>query len=245
MGELVHLTSVHSFQDVRVFHKECVSLKAAGFDVSLVAPAESDQMLKGINIVAIPKHNSRLRRFFSGSRDIYGKALSGNACIFHFHDPELIPVGMLLALKGEKVIYDVHEDVPKQILGKSWIVPWLRHPVSWSVALLEWLGTRLLFSAVVAATPTIASRFPRSKTALVQNFPIIDELVSDSPLPYDARPNNIVYVGGITRIRGVLENIKAFEHVQHDDCRFVMAGSFSDSCFEKECRALDGWGYVD
>jgi len=36
-----------------------------------------------------------------GSLQAYKKAVATKVTIFHFHDPEFIPVGILLALKGE------------------------------------------------------------------------------------------------------------------------------------------------
>ena len=46
-------------------------------------------------------------------------ALKTNSKIYHFHDPELIPYAILLRLFGKKVIYDVHEDLPEDIVKKE------------------------------------------------------------------------------------------------------------------------------
>ena len=35
-----HVTSVHPADDIRILHKECVSLSNAGYEVYLVAPEE-------------------------------------------------------------------------------------------------------------------------------------------------------------------------------------------------------------
>ena len=52
---------------------------------------------------------------------IFFWALQERADIYHFHDPELMGVGLALRLCGKKVVYDVHEDVPLQIMNKTWI----------------------------------------------------------------------------------------------------------------------------
>lgn len=240
-----HLSSVHPRGDTRIFHKECKSLARAGYDVSLIVKSEKDEVLDGVKIIAIREENGRLGRMTRAVRAVYQKALERDADIYHFHDPELIPVGILLRLRGKKVIYDVHEDVPRQILSKPWIAPWLRYPVACGSALAEWVGSRFFFSRVVAATPLIAQRFPKRKTKTVQNFPILKELVRPNPTGYSQRPENVVYIGGISRIRGALEHIKAFESVRSKNCRFVMAGSFESGELEEECKALKGWARVD
>ena len=56
----------------------------------------------------------------------FREAGSVNGVAYHFHDPELMLVGFALKLRGKRVFYDVHEDVPRQILDKRWVTPWLR-----------------------------------------------------------------------------------------------------------------------
>ena len=170
--------------------------------------------------------------------------------VAHFHDPELIPVGILLKLSGIQVIYDVHEDVPRQVLGKHWISPWLRRPVAALVEGVEWVAARV-FDGVVTATPTISARFPSTKTVTVQNFPILGELVLPAPKPFSQRPPHVAYVGGITAARGAVEMVQALERVTNDQVRLQLGGTFTPVGLEQEARALPGWmrvvphGWVD
>ena len=243
--KVCHLTSVHMPQDSRIFHKECRSLVNAGYDVTLVVKSKHDEVLNGIKIVKIREENSRIKRMFYTTWLVYQKAIIVNADIYHFHDPELILIGILLRFRGKKVIYDIHEDLPRQILNKPWITSWLRYPFSWLASLAEWISSRIFFTSIVAATPKIAARFPREKTITVQNFPILQELVFDNQTSYSERPDHIVYIGGISKIRGAVENISAFEYVKHKDCHLILAGEFENRQLEEECRKLNGWLKVD
>ena len=164
--------------------------------------------------------------------------------VAHFHDPELVLVGALLKLSGIKVIYDVHEDVPRQILGKSWIPLWARRPVAAIVERIEWIAAHI-FDGVVAATPTISARFPAEKTITVQNFPILDELRVPKAIPFSKRQPSVVYVGGITAARGALEMVQALELVPEDrDVRLLLGGRFMSDELEKKMCALSGWSRV-
>jgi hypothetical protein len=77
--------------------------------------------------------------------------LRRNGTVYHFHDPELIPAGLALRLLGKRVIYDAHEDLPRDILFKNWIPRRLRGPVSRLAAALEWIAGHAL-SGIVATT---------------------------------------------------------------------------------------------
>ena len=244
--KIAHLTTVHQPFDIRIFYKECVSLKSAGYDVCLIAKGTVEQQIKGIKIIPLATQTSRLKRFFISAKDSYLEAKKSKAIIIHFHDPELIPVGILLSLHGRKVIYDVHEDLPRQILSKQWVHPLIRHPVSWGAELVEWLATRQFFSGIVPATSKIAARFPSSKVALVQNFPIVDELIKHNEIPWLMRKRQIAYIGGIDLTRGVLENINALAQLPSSlNVRMTLAGPFSSAALEQQCKTQLGWDQVD
>lgn len=243
--KIAHLTSLHPAYDIRIFHKQCMSLRKAGYEVTLVVKSEQDMEIDGIKISSIPEYKNRLKRFIISSWGVYKKAIKSKARVCHFHDPELIPIGILLILRGKKVIYDVHEDLPRQILSKDWIHPWLRYPVSWGAALAEWVGSRFFFSGVIPATPTIEKRFPQNKTVLVRNYPIEKEFKGRTETGWTHRMDQVIYVGGIDKTRGVIENIKAIELLGDEKVRMILAGPFSSKSLEEECKALDGWQYVD
>jgi glycosyltransferase involved in cell wall biosynthesis len=240
------MTSVHSSCDTRIFYKQCRTLVEAGYEVVLIAQHHTDETCEGVHIKAVSPPRNRLERMFRTTLAVLTKALrEGRDTVYHLHDPELIPVGILLRLLGRKVVYDVHEDVPKQVLGKGWIPYCLRGIVGRGVDLVERMGAGL-FSGISAATPVIASRFPPNKTVLVQNSPILGELVISQPVPYLERPPWLAYVGGITTKRGIREMISALERLPADlGARLRMAGRFMPGNLEHEVGVMPGWKCVD
>src|SRR5215831_18384188 len=124
---VVHLTSVHRAFDTRIFHKECKSLAMAGYDVTLIAPhAGGDSTEDGVKLKAVLPPGDRRERIMSTVPNVYRAAVREDAEIYHFHDPELMPVAGLLKLRGKKVVYDVHEDYAGTMRGKKWLPPFFR-----------------------------------------------------------------------------------------------------------------------
>lgn len=242
---IVHLTTVHPSFDTRIFHKEAKTLVRAGHDVTLIAQHEKDEVVDGVKIIALPKPRNRVARMLCLTWRTFRLARKERAAIYHFHDPELIPVGFFLKLQGRRVIYDVHEDVSKQILSKEWILKSLRRLVAGAVRLAERLAA-WAFDGIVAATPAIARCFPAGKTVIVQNFPLLNELVVPDTIPYQNRPAKIIYVGGITAIRGIREMVQAMSLVPETlNARLILVGAFSPPSFEAEVRTLPGWERVE
>src|SRR5215510_360102 len=138
------LTSAHAPFDMRIFQKEAITLAETGYEVHLVVPSREDGVVQGVRIHGVAPDNGRRSRMTRTALDVYRRGKSLGADIYHFHDPELIPFGVLLKLRGRRVIYDAHEDLPRDIQDKPWISPWLRRPVALMAGGFERLAARLL-----------------------------------------------------------------------------------------------------
>lgn len=238
------LTSVHHPFDTRIFHKEATSLAKAGYDVILIAQHDKEETVDGIRIVPLSKPKNRLERMTRTVWQTYRKALKIDADIYHFHDPELMPVGLLLKQHGKRVIYDVHEDYSEAILYKEWLPPQIRKIVAMLSDRFE-KAMASCFSGVITVTNRIGQRFGSNNkhVVVVQNFPILDKIFdSASMLPWNDRENVAVFVGGISLIRGIREMVEALELIPHKvTIQLLLVGYFSSESLKKELQCMLGW----
>jgi len=240
--KICHISTVHPAFDVRIFHKECKTLLNAGYDVSLIVQHDKDEIIEGIKIIPLPKPKNRLNRMLFLPFKAYKLALKQKAEIYHFHDPELIFIGLLLKLKRKKVIYDVHEDVPRQILNKQYLKKHILYIISYLFEKFENLFARR-FDFLIAATPYIRDKFLKinKNCCDINNYPLLNELYS--VILWENKRDEICYVGGITKIRGIKEIIKAMDLTK--DVRLNLAGAFSEKDVELEVKSYKGWEKVN
>ncbi len=247
-GSVVHLSSVHHISDTRVFYKECSSLAAAGYDVTLIINTDNgDEVRNGVRIRSLSKSTGgRFARMMRRPIEVFRMARQEDAQIYHFHDPELIPVGVALKVIGKRVVYDAHEHVAKQILSKGWLPRLLRRPLSLGYRALEWLCVNFVFDAVVVADPTQIPLYPEQKVVVVENFPLLSEIVSAPTRPYDERSNRVTYIGAITELRGAREMVEAIRLVNLSmDATLSLGGRFSPPNFQENLEGAAGWEFVD
>ena len=240
--KVCHLTSVHPHTDTRIFIKECQSLAKVGYEVHLVAPGAPDSFVDGVNIHGVKKETgSRLKRMTKTVNRVYEKGLEIDADVYHFHDPELIPVGLKLKKRGKKVIYDVHEDVPRQILSKHWLPSILRKPISFIFEKYENYAAKK-FDAIITATPFINNRFKSlgCNAVNVNNYPIIDELYTPTT-DWSKKKRAVCYVGGIAKIRGINEMV---ESIDKTDAVLLLGGAFSNPTDKENVQKKKGWSKV-
>ena len=240
---VAHLTTVHSPFDVRIFHKECKSLARAGYDVTLIACHDKDETKDGVCIRAVPKEPKRLLRMTRGVRNVYREAVRINADLYHFHDPELLPAGLLLRLRGKRVVYDVHEDVSADIASKQYIPKGFRWFVAGAISMIEALASRIL-SAVTPATPRIATRFAsrRLPAVLLSNYPVLEEFRVPDHDTWSRKSMAIAYVGVITRSRCIQEMTQAMSLLPESlGATLKLVGNFSPPSLAGELAAINGW----
>lgn len=249
MPDIVHLTTLHPRTDVRIFKKEAMTLaRELGSDVAALVADGKGNAAAGADSPRIHDLGAlgtgRLGRFVRGSLRAIGAVRRLKPRIVHFHDPELIPAALALKLLGFKIVYDVHEDVPRQILSKHWIPALVRRPISFVAEGAERLAM-LVFDGFVTATSTIAARFPAERTVVVQNFPICDELLLPSAMPYAERPPAFAYIGGLSPVRGIEEMMRALERIAADrDVSLDLAGLFESPALQARVEELPAWRRV-
>jgi glycosyltransferase involved in cell wall biosynthesis len=237
---VVHLTSRHPPDDVRIFHKECRSLARAGFDVHLVAPGAIEETRDGVALHGFEQPEGLrplriVRRLWRAWRA--AGSLDPELC--QIHEPELVPVALLLRRGGARVVYDVHEDALSEL-------DYAERPGGGrrtGLRLFEAFARRRC-DAFVTATPAIARLFPADRTIEVRNYPLLEEFTDVAPP--QRRGHDVVYVGGIiTRARGLREMVEAIAHVRDDAARLVLMGEIGTPDLEQEARALPGWSRVE
>jgi glycosyltransferase involved in cell wall biosynthesis len=231
------LTSVHPPFDGRIFHRAAKSLAKAGYEVVLIARHDKEEVIDGVRVVPLPQPKNRVHRMTGILWRVYRLAVKENADVYHFHDPELMIVGLLLKRRGKKVIWDVHEHYPNSILDKYYIAKPFRRFIARLFDLFERAVVRF-FDYVIYTTPFVGQRYQAMKvrSGPIENYPIIRLSETFKREPH----KRIIYLGGMSRIRGLLEVVEAFALVvkKHPDWELCLVGSSRPASFEQELKDL-------
>lgn len=243
MTKICHLTSVHRRYDTRIFLKECCSLSKFFETYLVVADGKGEEIKNNVRIIDVGlSHSNRFERMTKTTKKIYKTAKKLNCEVYHIHDPELIPIGLKLKKEGKKVIYDAHEDLPKQLLTK----PYLNKSILKILSLFskKYLSFALKkFDGLVAATPQIKKSIEiyNENTVNINNYPIIDEFILETN--WELKKNEICYIGGISKIRGIEEMIRAMEKVE--GVILNLAGDFENNKLKSFIQTLPAWERVN
>ncbi len=194
---VVHITTAHRANDVRIFERECRSLADCGrYEVYLAAAGQIPGG-SGVSLIPLtPVPTSRRSRFVNGPRKALGLARAMSADLWHFHDPELLPVALFLAKRGIPVIWDAHEDYVSQFTAdddKSWVPGPARGIVRRGMkTMLDSVDRHA--AGIVAATETIASRYANPRTVVVGNEARLEDFSGCTP---DFNAGIILFTGNV------------------------------------------------
>lgn len=222
----------------------CRSLATAGYGVSLVvADGKGEEEREGVRILDVGRPNGRLDRMIGATRRVLKQAVALDADIYHLHDPELLPAGLALKRRGKRVVFDAHEDLPRQLLSKPYLHPRARRPLSALAGGFERFACRRL-THVIAATPAIRDKFVAMGVAAtdINNFPLPGELEAD--VAWSDKAAQVCYVGGITAIRGIRQVVAAMA-LCRPGVRLDLVGGFAERSVRGEVGALPGWAGVN
>ena len=240
---------VHDWDDVRVFQKEARTLADAGYRVSLIARSPSKLMQHGVDVIpATGSSGGRFLRFLS--LPIVGaQALRQGAAIYHMHNPDTLPLVVMLRVFGKKVIYDTHEDYARRILIRDWIPGPLRRMMALLVSRFE-IAVSFVANASIATQRVVADRL-KGRVLLLGNPPRISlqliEQVAAEPVQGAGAECDVraVYIGRINASRGLFEMVDALEIVNRSArVRLWLVGTADPRVLDL-ARSKPGWNYVD
>jgi len=247
MKRICHISSVHKGLDVRIYFKECISLAQAGYEVHLIIPACTKDVTvaqeKGVKIHPIPIVENRLVRPILQSWRCLREIVKLKAEVYHFHDPELIPLAVITRTFGKIALYDVHEDVPSDIMSKEWIPEKFRGIIAKMVNWCEKIGAHIC-GQIIAATPFIKSRFCKYDTRVttINNYPAYQEIDFNSL--WGAKSPEFCFAGVISKIRGINQLLDALERTDNE-VKLSVCGRFDGQSIESECREHQEWKKVN
>ncbi len=243
--KITHLTSVHPRYDTRIFLKECTSLaKNNKYEVNLiVADSNGNEVRNNVNIYDVGMLQGRVNRMFKTTNKILRKAIELESDIYHFHDPELIPMSLKLKRMGKKIIYDVHEDVPRQILSKPYLNKFAKSVISYIFEFYENYAAKK-FDLLIVPQEAMYNKYKKlSKTFMVGNFP--NKISIDTSDLHNIDKYSLLYSGAISEARGLWNMLELMKELVKLDKRYrlTLAGPINTKLLA-QAKEHEAWKYT-
>ncbi|MBX3423899.1 MAG: glycosyltransferase [Pirellulaceae bacterium] len=233
---ICQLTSAHALDDERILHRMAWSAQRLGYRSQVAGPAATDGHYAGITLHSVYDRTAPglwNRRLLAWLRLAWW-ALRSNFRVFHLHDPDLLLTGMVLRLCGRKVIYDVHDDYQAAFQTRLRGRPVLRALVPRTWWLLERNAARL-FQGVIVADHHLARKFRHCQPVILGNYPRLDfTRAADTSRETTF---NLLYVGGVSRYRGLHIVAQALQLLPQTDLRLHIVGTCREAGLRDELTA--------
>jgi len=237
---VVVATVAHRGDDARIVHRQARALLEAGHSVVLIAPDPGEKSRTydppGLERVITMRATGR-KRFLPWIR--MSRRL-GSTCrgadILLVHDPELVPIVAFRCLHGVIKVWDVHEDYLAHASDVQWAPPRARFVLRWGVEIIYWIARRRF--RVFLAEESYVKNFPGA--SVIPNTAVVSE-----PMPPCSDPDQVVYLGRISRDRGCEEMIGIGRRLSTEaGLRLVLVGGADRNC-EEALKAAHERGWVD
>lgn len=212
--KVIIFSTVHKILDTRISYRQAKALMDNGYSVRLYGIESEKPDVEGINFSSLKERKSRLKRFLF-SFSLFFKLLKDKGDIYHFHDPELIPTGILLALFGKKVIYDSHEHYPDVLLDRYWIPKIFKYIIAVIYNIFEAAGLSL-FAGMIVTNEINEKKYMKKniRLALIRNYPLPEIILAEDDLNNHRFNCTLLYLGKIFEIRGI-ENLLEIIRIVH------------------------------
>jgi glycosyltransferase involved in cell wall biosynthesis len=238
--KVCHVSSMHQWNDDRIFERACFGLQKEGYNVKLIATHESGKAFldSGVEVIPIKERKGLRRRIFS-SFEATKKARKTEADIIHFHDPDLLPFMWVLSWFRKGVIFDIHENYQARIHALS-LPSLIIKLLSASWRFFEKTCIRS-FSGFVVTTETMGElyRSTRKQWCVVSNMPFLERLKEQNRSSTEKRPGVNLYVSGShSKQRNCMQAVEALPLVvkEFPEIKLVFAGRYVPYGFDEQLR---------
>jgi len=242
--KICHLTSVHPRYDVRIY-KECISLLKVSSQISIiVADGKGYEFTKdGIHVYDAGYTNSRIKRIIFKTKQILKLSIKLDADVYHFHDPELLTIGLKLKKRGKKVIFDSHEFYREQLKGKEYIPKFLRIILSHLYAQYEKFVCSRIDGVIQVCTLSGKNYFENraKKTEFISNAPVYQDFLNYTNKEFKSK-DSVVYVGSLSYYRGITHIVKAAKIA---NTKLILGGNFNSKNYQSELIKIKEFSNVD
>jgi len=236
MKKVCVATTIHYPLDTRIFYKQIQSLSKY-YKVHYYAKGTGDRIdINNVEYIELPDlkgFKGRICTFIT----LFKLLINSNFDIYHFHDPELLIIGLFLKLKGKKIVFDQHEDVLMDFkVGKQGIGGFNSILIAEMYKFI-FLLAKYCFDWFILAEDSYTKYYNNcSEYTVVHNYPIIrySEINNNNKFK-----KSMVYVGSITKKRGAIRMITLLHHLnkKDSDIDLHLIGSIDETGLEEEIRA--------
>lgn len=252
------LADRHDLYDDRIYWKMAVRLQKQRFEVFYLLVGDRNE--KGVTNEQIAFQMFKLKSYSKNRvlnfvlkrinpnnnyRKLYEAAAEIRADIYHFHDLWINRIAPdLKKLPHHPVVfYDAREPYAEDfvshanesILPKSLVKAFAFYVEKWEKS------QAVHYDMVIANENNVRQKFSNvlgpSKTATLYNY---SDLVPDSVIPYEQKSYDLIYCGGISKIRGAFDMVHAILRVKtkKPDITAVFVGPFYPSELKEELMSL-------
>ena len=195
--KVVQLSVVHFAHDPRVVFRTAATV-AQHYHTTLIIPNADAQAVPGLHTVPLRQYRKLWQRLLFLHPLVLVRLLVLNPRLIHFHDPELIPLGLFFGFLGKIVVFDIHENIKKQLQNKTYNNNAFYKK---SFYIFNYLAEKYLFLVFAEAHQAELYSHKKEPFAVTLNYPELHFYKPYLNLNRSLETNeaiNLFYIGGIS-----------------------------------------------